>query len=135
MNTDILKQHNLSVTDSRKSILDLFLHSEAALANADIENLTSSTLDRVTVYRTLQTFVEKGIIHQVPTKDNSVIYALCHSNCSNGHHHDDHVHFVCITCNTTTCIDEVTIPQVKLPRGFKLSKASMVIEGTCRKCK
>lgn len=135
MNIDILKQHNLSITGSRKAILELFLQRDGALAHADIENLTSSTLDRVTVYRTLQTFVEKGLIHLVPTTDNTLLYALCSSNCSTGHHHDDHVHFVCNTCNTTTCIDEVTVPLVKLPRGFKLSKASMVIEGQCRNCK
>ncbi len=135
MDTEILKQYNLSVTDSRKTILDLFLKTEGALAHADIENLTRSTLDRVTVYRTLQTFVEKGLIHMVPTTDNALLYALCSHECNGGHHHDDHVHFVCTTCNTTTCIDEVTVPVVKLPRGFKLSKASMVIEGTCKKCK
>lgn len=135
MNTEILKKYNLSVTGSRKSILELFLNTEGALAHADIESRTSSTLDRVTVYRTLQTFVEKGLIHLVPTTDNTLLYALCSSDCSTGHHHDDHVHFVCTICNTTSCIEEVTIPVVKLPRGFKPAKASMVIEGQCRNCK
>ena len=55
---DILKKNDLSVTDGRKKILDLFLSSEGALAHADIETNTSNAFDRVTVYRTLQTFVE-----------------------------------------------------------------------------
>ena len=96
---DILKQSGLSVTESRKKILDLFLETDGALAHADIEKNTASAFDRVTVYRTLQTFVEKGIIHQIPTIDNSILYALCKHNCEQGHHHDDHVHFICSNCD------------------------------------
>ena len=54
---DILKKNQLSVTDGRKKILGLFLNSEGALSHADIEKDTDSSFDRVTVYRTLQTFV------------------------------------------------------------------------------
>ena len=69
---DVLKKNQLSVTDGRKKILELFLNSEGALAHADIEEKTGETFDRVTVYRTLNTFVEKGIIHHIPTTDNSI---------------------------------------------------------------
>lgn len=70
------------------------------------------------VYRTLQSFVEKGLIHLIPTTDNAIKYALCKDDCEAGHHHDNHVHFVCDECGKTTCLDEVTIPSVKLPKGF-----------------
>ncbi|MBC7651231.1 MAG: transcriptional repressor, partial [Deinococcales bacterium] len=96
---DILKTNNLSITDSRKSILQLFKLSKGALAHADIEKKSSAQFDRVTIYRTLQKFVDKGIIHTIPTADNSVLYALCKDDCSAGHHHDNHVHFICDTCD------------------------------------
>ncbi len=132
---DILKKNNLSVTDGRKKILELFLKSEGALEHADIEKNTGENFDRVTVYRTLQTFVDKGIIHHIPTTDNSILYALCKENCEAGHHHDNHVHFVCSQCNKTICLDEVTVPQVKLPKGFKPTHAEMVVNGICADCK
>ena len=132
---DILKQSGLSVTESRKKILDLFLKTDGALAHADIEKNTASAFDRVTVYRTLQTFVEKGIIHQIPTTDNSVLYALCRHNCEQGHHHDDHVHFICSNCDKTICMDEVTVPEVKLPKNFTKQQAAMVVTGICEDCK
>jgi Fur family transcriptional regulator, ferric uptake regulator len=132
---DILKQSGLSVTESRKKILDLFLESDGALAHADIEKNTSAAFDRVTVYRTLQTFVEKGIIHQIPTTDNSILYALCKHNCEQGHHHDDHVHFICSNCDKTICLDEVTVPEVKLPKNFTKQQAAMVVTGVCEDCK
>lgn len=131
---DILKKNALSVTDSRKKILELFLQSDGALAHADIEKKTGETLDRVTVYRTLQTFVDKGLIHVIPTADNSILYALCKDNCEAGHHHDDHVHFVCDDCNKTICLDDVTVPIVKLPKGFKPHHAAMVVSGVCDDC-
>ena len=86
---DILRKKNLSVTESRKKILSLFLMGNDAMAHGDIERKAGEKFDRVTVYRTLQTFVEKGIIHTIPTSDNSIRYALC-KDCEEGHHYDDH---------------------------------------------
>jgi len=51
---DILKKNQLSLTGSRKKILELFLSSNGALAHGDIEKKTGEKFDRVTVYRTLQ---------------------------------------------------------------------------------
>ena len=132
---EILRKNQLSVTEGRKRILELFLSSEGALAHADIERRTGENFDRVTVYRTLNTFVERGIIHQIPTTDNSVLYALCKDNCGEGHHHDNHVHFICETCGRTTCLEEVTVPEVKLPRGFNPRHAEMVVSGICGDCR
>jgi Fur family transcriptional regulator, ferric uptake regulator len=130
---DILRRKNLSVTDSRKKILSLFLLSNDALAHGDIEKKAGEKFDRVTVYRTLQTFVEKAIIHTIPTADNSVRYALC-KDCKEGHHHDDHVHFVCVNCNKTICLDDVVSPRIDLPPGYVPEKVSVVINGLCKAC-
>ncbi len=131
----ILKKNSLSITDSRQRILELFLQSSGALAHADIEKKTGEIFDRVTIYRTLQSFVEKGLIHLIPTTDNSIKYALCKDECQAGHHHDNHVHFMCDECNKTICLDEVTIPVVKLPKGFKPQYAEMMVTGVCGDCK
>ncbi len=131
---DILKANNLSITDSRKSILELFRQSKGALAHSDIEKKSAANFDRVTIYRTLQTFVDKGIIHTIPTSDNSVLYALCKDECTQGHHHDNHVHFICDNCETTYCLDHVTIPQVQLPEGFLEKQKDVVVSGTCKNC-
>jgi Fur family transcriptional regulator, ferric uptake regulator len=132
--TQLLKSINMSVTDSRRQILDLFLGKKGdALKHSDIEKSLEG-LDRVTIYRTLQTFSEKGIIHSIPASDGSARYALCHGHCSEGHHHDNHVHFHCQECGTTQCLDDVMIPFVKLPRGFLSETIEMVITGYCNNC-
>ena len=131
----LFKKNRLSITEGRKKILEYFLKSPGALTHADIEKNTGEIFDRVTVYRTLQTFLDKGIIHLIPTTDNTVLYALCKDNCEEGHHHDNHVHFVCDECEKTICLEEVTVPEVKLPKGFKPMHAEMVVNGVCDDCK
>jgi Fur family ferric uptake transcriptional regulator len=131
---DILKKSDLSITESRIQILGFFLATEEALAHADIEKLTKTDIDRVTVYRTLQTFVDRGIIHRIPTGDNSIMYALCRHACEKGHHKDDHVHFICDSCEKTICLEAITVPKVRLPRGFKSLQSSMIVSGICSNC-
>jgi len=132
---DILRRNSLSVTESRKKILNLFLNVSGALAHGDIERKAGEKFDRVTVYRTLQTFVEKGIIHTIPTTDNSVRYALCKDNCTEGHHHDNHVHFICNQCGATLCLEDIGVPEIKLPKGFSPGEIEVVVKGICKNCK
>ncbi len=132
---DILRRNSLSVTESRKKILSLFLSIHGALAHGDIESKAGEKFDRVTIYRTLQTFVEKGIIHTIPTTDNSVRYALCKGNCSEGHHHDNHVHFICLQCGTTLCMEDVVVPEIKMRKGFSVNGIEVVVKGICLDCK
>lgn len=131
----ILKENSIANTDSRRRILELFLEQENALAHSDIEKKMGGALDRVTVYRTLQTFLEKGLIHTIPTSDNAIRYALCKSGCSEGHHHDDHVHFMCDECGNTICLEKVATPEVKLPKGFRSKQVDVVVSGICKDCK
>ncbi len=132
---EVLKKNNLSVTGSRKKILQQFLEHTGALAHGDIEKNAGEKFDRVTIYRTLQTFVEKGIIHTIPSTDNAVRYALCKNECSEGHHHDHHIHFICEKCQTTFCLDDVVTPEIKLPKGYTPAHVEVVVEGTCKDCK
>ena len=131
---DILRKNQLSVTDTRRKILGLFLESESALEHMDIEKKTGEKFDRVTVYRTLHTFMEKGIIHTIPTSNDSIKYALCRENCTQGHHHDNHIHFICTQCGSTICLDETIVPIVHLPNGYKALEVNMTVNGVCKEC-
>ena len=131
--SDVLRRKHLSITDSRKKILSLFLNNKDALAHADIEKKAGEKFDRVTIYRTLQTFVEKGIVHTIPTADNAILYALC-KDCGEDHHHDNHIHFVCRNCNSTICLDDIVSPQINLPAGYVAENVQVVINGICKDC-
>jgi Fur family ferric uptake transcriptional regulator len=131
---DLLKKSQLSVTGGRRKILELFLQQDGALSHSDIEKRAGEKFDRVTVYRTLQAFLEKGLIHSIPTSDNSIRYALCKDDCSSGQHRDDHVHFICNNCGNTMCLEDVVVPSIKLPRGYAAQQVEMLVSGICKVC-
>jgi len=78
--------------------------------------------------------MEKGIIHTIPTADNTIKYALCKDDCAEGHHHDNHIHFVCEICGVTTCMDEIHVPTINLPKGYRTNQINMVVNGVCKNC-
>lgn len=131
----ILKRHQLRFTKSRAAILDIFVEEEAALSERDIEESMQGSCDRVTIYRTLSSFLDHGLIHRVLDDSGAMKYALCAPNCHDGHPHGhDHVHFKCTNCGNTTCLDQVPIPAVKLPEGYLLSEVNMLLQGNCPTC-
>ncbi|HNK90447.1 MAG TPA: transcriptional repressor, partial [Chitinophagales bacterium] len=62
---DRLKKSGLRVTPIREEVLEYFTDQQRALAHADIEANYKNKFDRVTLYRTLTTFIESGILHKV----------------------------------------------------------------------
>ncbi|HOO09124.1 MAG TPA: transcriptional repressor [Cyclobacteriaceae bacterium] len=131
----ILKESNLRSTTSRSKILGLFLSNSHALSYSDIEKQVASLFDRVTVYRTLKSFLEKGIIHKIPDNSGGLKYALCSDHCPHTVHQHDHVHFKCTRCGQTSCLEEVEIPPFDLPGGYKPDEVSLLVQGTCSKCR
>ena len=132
---DTLKEYELRHTGCRSDILQSFQNFNFALSHGDLEERFGERFDRVTIYRTLKTFVEKGIIHKVLDDEGGTKYALCrNSECSHDNHHHDHVHFKCLQCGNTTCIESVHIPMFSLPEGYKRTEVNMLVQGTCPSC-
>jgi Fur family transcriptional regulator, ferric uptake regulator len=129
----LLRNFDLRSTPTRQQIIHLFLKKNYALSHGDIEKEIADELDRVTVYRTLKTFLDKGLIHKVLDDEGSLKYALCNEACTLTGHHHDHVHFKCTTCGQTNCLN-IDVPAVKLPKGYKPSEVNLLIQGVCERC-
>lgn len=130
----LLQKNALRKTNMRVDVLNIFLkQSETALSNQELENSLIDS-DRVTLYRTLKTFEKKGIIHQAVDGSGVTKYAMCHSDCSEHNHVDDHAHFHCNDCGKTLCLEEIDTPKVNLPAGYQAEVSYMVIQGTCSQC-
>ncbi|MTI31483.1 Fur family transcriptional regulator, partial [Xanthovirga aplysinae] len=115
--SDLLKDYSLRFTTCRVEVLKIFLEQLNALSHSDIEDKLTDSFDRVTLYRTLKTFVNKGILHKIPDDSGIARYALCKEEyCSTDQHDHEHVHFKCIKCEMTTCLEEVKIPPIFLPK-------------------
>jgi Fur family ferric uptake transcriptional regulator len=129
----LLKDFRLRSTPTRQEILDLFLNKDYALSHSDIEKEVTDSSDRVTVYRTLKTFLDKGLIHKVLDDEGGLKYALCTDACTISGHRHEHVHFKCTKCGQTSCLS-VEIPPVRLPRGYKSQAVNLLIQGICDSC-
>ncbi len=131
---NLLRKHELRKTPARTEILDLYMDTPHAMSHGDIERQLEE-MDRVTIYRTLSTFEEKGIIHRAYDGGEAVKYALCHNECSTHHHHDDHLHFSCNKCGNTYCLEGYPVPNVQPPEGYTIDEMYLFAKGICKSCK
>lgn len=130
---DLLRRHQLRITDARQDVLRCFIGRGFAMSHADLEALLTD-YDRVTLYRTLGTFEEHGIVHRVLDDSGATKYALCAEACTDHHHHDDHVHFKCTVCGQTECLEGVHVPTLVLPAGYQGTELNVLIQGRCARC-
>ena len=138
MNADILKilaSNNVKATPMRMLVLEQMMNAHANLTLAELEQLLYPS-DRITIYRTLQTFVKSGIAHTVESAGNSAFYALCHGGCSHGAHADEHPHFICQQCKKISCCTEFsfTLNGSSRSTGYEIHKAEMTLKGICPDC-
>jgi Fur family transcriptional regulator, ferric uptake regulator len=130
----LLKKHGLKITQMRLDVISVFSGTKHALSSNDIEAKLHG-IDRITLYRTIKSFEDKGIIHKAIDGTATPKFALCEDDCTTHHHHDRHVHFHCQKCENTFCLEHVFIPEVELPTGFTLLNTNMIVNGVCEECK
>ena len=118
-------------TKSSKLVLSILSESEIALSHQIIQEKTDNALDKVTVYRILNRFVEDGLVHQVLGDDGINYYALC-SDCDDQDHHHDHFHFRCTDCGKVECLDNEI--KLTLPKKYKAQTINAVVSGSCANC-
>ncbi|HEY9560950.1 MAG TPA: transcriptional repressor [Anseongella sp.] len=131
---ELLERHHVRKTGHRLSVLGILSSREGATSQPDLEEIMGRYINRVTLYRILKTFEEKGIIHKVVDLNGTANYALCTSDCTEHGHRDQHVHFKCQECNRLYCVDTVRIPSFKMPEGFEMDAIHLVVSGKCPKC-
>lgn len=132
--TTLLKKYGLRKTPFRLKVLDAFLSiPHAALNNLTLEEKLGEH-DRITLYRTLKSFEEKDLIHQVVDGSNEMKYALCHDDCKIHVANKEHAHFYCTRCEMTFCLDNAGTVDIKLPDNYSLTKIDLALKGVCASC-
>jgi len=122
----LLEEKKVRTTAMRILIYKFMAQNKIAVALTDIENAFTKA-ERTTLYRTLKTFEEKGIVHQIDDGTGASKYALCEEGCNCDIEQDLHLHFHCSNCNETVCLTEHKIPQINLPEGYLAEDVNLVI--------
>lgn len=132
--TQLLKSNGLKVTKPRLRVLEVISDKKTAIKQPELEKVFGSEIDRVTLYRILASFEDKGILHKIFDLHGTATYAICSSKCTEHHHHDQHVHFICSVCNSVYCLDEISIPKINVPQNFSLHSIGINAVGICSDC-
>lgn len=127
-----LIKKNLKPTAMRELVLEALMEQQVAVCLSDLEKMFDK-VDKTTLYRTLKTFEKNKLIHSIDDGTGAVKYALCKETCQ-CHPEDLHVHFFCIKCQHTFCLNDIPIPSINLPVNFSLENVNMVAKGVCSNC-
>lgn len=126
-----LKNADLKITPARLAAMEVFtIHKKPIDAQHIINDLQKGlTVDRVTVYRMLNTFSEKNLIRKISFGENKTLYEL---NIS------DHHHLICQKCKRVEDVADCDISSfeknIKKRKGFAVSSHSLEFFGICVHC-
>jgi Fur family ferric uptake transcriptional regulator len=129
----ILKKYGMKLTSPRSKVLEAFYLSDRAVTYCEILEFAAKTIDRVTIYRTLKSFEDIGLIHRIVGASEAPAYALSVGSAQQLEF-KQHLHFGCTKCQGVFCLNDYGMPSVSLPEPFRVHSMSLIITGLCRSC-
>lgn len=130
MRIELLKKANLKKTPAREEILHVLASSNRPLTAEEVSSLLKGRHDLSTVYRNLNSFVQKGICKSEISHNKETLYSLVSDK-------DEHV-LVCTECHKTVILEECPYEEVnsKIEKetGFAIHDHNTEIYGICPDC-
>jgi Fur family ferric uptake transcriptional regulator len=128
----MLRDARLYCTEPRLAILQVLMQAARPLRQDQVaEQLTLRALNKVTVYRTLESLIEVGLVHRAFTYERAWYFELA-DRCTE---HQCHPHFTCTSCGVTHCLTDILLPMAKIPqKGFVVNRQQVRLEGLCPAC-
>ncbi len=128
----MLKEAKLYCTQGRLAILKVLMEAGRPLRQEQIaERLEKQRLDKVTIYRTLQSLLKVGLVHKAYLQERTWYFELA-DKCSKN---QCHPHFTCTNCGETHCLTDMSLPMAKSPhKGFVIHRQQVRLEGLCPAC-
>lgn len=125
---EFLKLHGLKITATRRDILDTLRHAHKPMTAEMLQAILGTRVNPATTYRTLQIFVETGLVYQTNFRDGKAYYEY-----QDHHHH----HAICTQCGikeeVNICLDIRHIASSL--KNFKVLESHMLeFFGVCKTC-
>lgn len=129
---EMLKAAKLYSTRGRVAILKVLMKADKPLSQDQIAQRSGKKrFDKVTIYRTLESLLNVGLVHKAFVDKRASHFELAH-NCTE---HQCHPHFTCTNCGETHCLTGISVPMAKSPhRGFIIHRQQVRLEGLCPEC-
>ena len=128
----LMQAHGVKPTANRILILWALLGAGRPLSMTEIETELES-VDKSIISRTLSAFREARLLHVLADGGDSIRYEVCHC-AAEDEDSDRHVHFHCTRCGRTFCLEELPVPAVTMPAGYRAEHVNFIVEGICPNC-
>lgn len=126
-----MRRAKIKITHTRIAVLRCLIDAGRPLSHTDIQKLLDD-VDRVTIYRALDTFVAADVAHQVQGIDGAwrfCVHTREGDTCPGGH-----AHFMCTECGEVVCLTDQMIQRVDVPDGCTIAGKQLVVYGSCERC-
>ena len=128
---ELLSKAKLRATHQRKVVLSLLIEKASPLSHSEISSMLTEPLDKVTLYRTLQTLKTYGIVHQVQGLDG--VWRFCAHDPESKGCPGDHPHSLpSLRKNDLPYGPETS--QGRSARGHDSQGKQFVVYGCCSEC-
>jgi len=127
--TSRLKNNNIRLSHQRLKVLEYMVHNRVHPTVDQIYNSLHAeipSLSKTTIYNTLNTLIEAGIVSSLTIEDNEVRYDI---------RTDAHGHFKCKSCRNIYDF-EVDTDSIKVEglNGFRVDTRDFYFSGICSIC-
>lgn len=128
----MLKEARLYCTEARVAILKVLMEAGRPLRQDQIGGpLADRTMNKVTIYRTLDSLIEAGLVHRAFMHNRAWHFELA-DHCTEK---QCHPHFTCTNCGVTRCLTDISLPLAIIPqKGFIINRQQVRLEGLCPAC-
>lgn len=127
----------LKLTELRKAVLSIFLESKKAMSAYDVLAILKKSRDgaeSMTVYRVIEYFIEKHIVHRISTENK---YVFCSQIEHNPCEHRG-LFFICKKClSSFEVIDksfDVLLKNLSQQHQFHTDPSLVEVKGVCQNC-
>jgi Fur family ferric uptake transcriptional regulator len=130
-----LKSGGLRITVPRRQVLDVLAGTDEHLTVEDLHDRVQQRVEGIhlaTIYRTVETLLEVGLIDHVHLAHGTTAYHLTIDD------HGSHCHIVCTGCDRVLdlppdLLDDVAA-DVLAQHGFQLDARHVALTGRCQSC-
>jgi len=129
-----LREKGIKNTRAKSLLLHILKNAEAPM---DVNNLHAecqkeTSVNLVTVYRTLQQFHEKALVEEFMGKDGANQYEYIPEGSI------AHPHFQCEKCNKVICLEELGFDDAlyfsNRAKHHKINSIHIMLNGVCEEC-
>ena len=132
---NILQRADISKTPQRLAVLNILLKSTTPLNVSCVRELLTgkNRIDRVTVYRILSLFKQRGIIREITSVGGVNFIEMATQE------NPVHPHFSCRSCGMLSCLEPLTFSQahqlISAKEDYSVDHIEINISGICSGCR